>query len=58
MRDRAAMFDLTAFCIFDVIGPGALDVVQQVAMRQMDVAERPRRLHAGALAARRRSSPT
>src|ERR687887_172905 len=37
MRDRAAMFDLTAFCIFDVVGPGALDVVQRVAMRQMDV---------------------
>jgi glycine cleavage system aminomethyltransferase T/glycine/D-amino acid oxidase-like deaminating enzyme len=38
MRDRAAMFDLTAFCIFDVTGPGALDLVQQVATRQMDVA--------------------
>jgi glycine cleavage system aminomethyltransferase T/glycine/D-amino acid oxidase-like deaminating enzyme len=38
MRDRAAMVDLTAFAIFDVIGPGALDVVQRVAMRQMDVA--------------------
>ena len=38
MRDRAAIFDLTAFCIFDVEGPGALDVVQTVAMRQMDVA--------------------
>ncbi len=38
MRDRAAMFDLTAFCIFDVVGAGALDVVQKVAMRQMDVA--------------------
>src|SRR4051794_40343548 len=25
MRDRAAMFDLSAFCIFDVAGPGALD---------------------------------
>ncbi len=37
MRDRAAMFDLTAFCIFDVVGPGALDAVQRVAMRQMDV---------------------
>ncbi len=37
MRDRVAMFDLTAFCIFDVVGPGALDVVQRVAMRQMDV---------------------
>jgi glycine cleavage system aminomethyltransferase T/glycine/D-amino acid oxidase-like deaminating enzyme len=37
MRDRAAMFDLTAFCIFDVAGPGALAVVQEVAARQMDV---------------------
>ena len=37
MRDRAAIFDLTAFCIFDVVGPGALDVVQQVAARQMNV---------------------
>ena len=38
MRDRAAMFDLTAFCVFDVVGPGALDSVQRVAVRQMDVA--------------------
>jgi glycine cleavage system aminomethyltransferase T len=38
MRDRAAMVDLTAFAVFDVVGPGALDVVQRVAMRQMDVA--------------------
>jgi glycine cleavage system aminomethyltransferase T/glycine/D-amino acid oxidase-like deaminating enzyme len=37
MRERAAMFDLTAFCIFDVVGPGALECVQRVAMRQMDV---------------------
>src|SRR3954467_13305548 len=37
MRDRAALFDLTAFCIFDVIGPGALESVQRVAVRQMDV---------------------
>ncbi|HVA32046.1 MAG TPA: FAD-dependent oxidoreductase [Gaiellaceae bacterium] len=37
MRDRAAMFDLTAFCIFDVKGPGALDVVQRVSARQMNV---------------------
>ncbi|MHB8468650.1 MAG: GcvT family protein [Gaiellaceae bacterium] len=37
MRDRAAMFDLTAFSIFDVAGPGALDSVQKVATRQMDV---------------------
>jgi len=37
MRERAAMFDLTAFCIFDVTGPGALDVVERVSMRKMDV---------------------
>jgi glycine cleavage system aminomethyltransferase T/glycine/D-amino acid oxidase-like deaminating enzyme len=37
MRDRAAMFDLTAFCVFDVRGPGALAVVQKVCARQMDV---------------------
>jgi glycine cleavage system aminomethyltransferase T len=37
MRDRVAMFDLTAFCVFDVVGPGALESVQRVAMRQMDV---------------------
>ncbi len=37
MRDRAAMFDLTAFCIFDVKGPSALDVVQRVCARQMNV---------------------
>jgi glycine cleavage system aminomethyltransferase T/glycine/D-amino acid oxidase-like deaminating enzyme len=38
MRDRAAMVDLTAFTVFDVTGPGALDAVQRLAMRQMDVA--------------------
>ncbi len=37
MREHAAMFDLTAFCIFDVVGPGALECVQTVAVRQMDV---------------------
>ena len=38
MRDRAGYTDLTAFAIFDVSGPAALDAVQRVAMRQMDVA--------------------
>jgi glycine cleavage system aminomethyltransferase T/glycine/D-amino acid oxidase-like deaminating enzyme len=38
MRDRAAIVDLTAFAIFDVVGPGALQTVQRVAMRQLDVA--------------------
>jgi glycine cleavage system aminomethyltransferase T/glycine/D-amino acid oxidase-like deaminating enzyme len=37
LRDRAGYTDLTAFAIFDVTGPGALDAVQGVAMRQMDV---------------------
>jgi glycine cleavage system aminomethyltransferase T len=37
MRDRAAMIDLSAFAIFDVVGPGAQQTVQEVAMRQMDV---------------------
>jgi len=38
MRDRVAMFDLTAFCVFDVSGPGALAALQYVSMRQLDVA--------------------
>ena len=29
MRERAAMFDLTAFCVFDVVGPGALDACRR-----------------------------
>ncbi|MGC9221151.1 MAG: GcvT family protein [Solirubrobacteraceae bacterium] len=37
LRDHAAIVDLTAFAIFDVVGPGALEGVQRVAMRQMDV---------------------
>ncbi len=37
LRERAGYTDLTAFAIFDVCGPGALDTVQRVAMRQMDV---------------------
>ena len=53
MRDRAAMFDLTAFCVFDIVGPGALECVQKVSMRQMDAKHRQGRLHAGAHAERR-----
>ena len=37
MRDRAAMFDLTAFCIFDVVGADAVESVQRVCARQMNV---------------------
>ena len=38
MRARAALFDLSAFCVFDVLGPGATAGLQRIAMRQMDVA--------------------
>ena len=38
MRETAGIVDLTAFCIFDIVGPKALDVVQQACVRQMDVA--------------------
>ena len=37
MRERAGLFDLSAFTIFDVVGPGALASVQCAALRQMDV---------------------
>lgn len=37
MRDRVAMVDLTAFAIFDVSGPGALDYIQKMAVNQMNV---------------------
>lgn len=36
LRERVAMTDLSAFAIFDIVGPGALDVVQKVAVSQMD----------------------
>ncbi len=37
MRERAAMFDLSAFCIFAVSGPGALAALETVSMRRIDV---------------------
>jgi glycine cleavage system aminomethyltransferase T/glycine/D-amino acid oxidase-like deaminating enzyme len=37
MRERAGIFDLSAFTIFDIVGPGALASVQAVTLRQMDV---------------------
>ncbi|MGH2676550.1 MAG: glycine cleavage system protein T, partial [Actinomycetota bacterium] len=36
MRDRVGMIDLSAFAVFDVTGPGALDFVQRMAVNQMD----------------------
>jgi glycine cleavage system aminomethyltransferase T/glycine/D-amino acid oxidase-like deaminating enzyme len=38
MRDRLAMIDLSAFAIFDVVGAGAVDYLQRVALAEMDVA--------------------
>ena len=38
MRDRAGIVDLSAFAIFDVVGPGALDAVQRIVVSQVDVA--------------------
>ena len=38
MRDRAALIDLSAFHILDVVGPGSLAYLQRIALAQMDVA--------------------
>lgn len=38
MRENAAMIDLTAFALFDITGPGALDYIQKMAVNQMNVA--------------------
>ena len=37
MRERAGIVDLTAFAIFDVVGPRALEAVQRIAVQNMDV---------------------
>ncbi len=37
MRARAAMVDLSAFAIFDVSGPGALEYLNYMTVNQMDV---------------------
>ncbi len=37
MRDRGAMVDLTAFAIFDICGPGALEYIQYMTVNQMNV---------------------
>ncbi len=38
MRDRAGIIDLSAFAIFDVVGPHAMDAVQRICVSQCDVA--------------------
>ena len=37
MREHAGIFDLSAFAIFDVTGPGALDALQGAVLAQVDV---------------------
>ncbi|MEM7127048.1 MAG: FAD-dependent oxidoreductase [Chloroflexota bacterium] len=37
MRERVGLVDLTAFSIFDVGGPGALDFLQKMVVNQMNV---------------------
>ncbi|MGH9094409.1 MAG: glycine cleavage T C-terminal barrel domain-containing protein, partial [Acidimicrobiales bacterium] len=38
MRERAGVVDLSAFCHFDITGPGALDHLQRLCVAQVDVA--------------------
>ena len=38
MREAAGVIDLTAFQVFDIAGPGALDTVQRTCVAQCDVA--------------------
>ena len=37
MRESCALFDLSAFAVLDITGPGALDAVQSMAVAQLDV---------------------
>jgi glycine cleavage system aminomethyltransferase T/glycine/D-amino acid oxidase-like deaminating enzyme len=37
MRDSCALVDLSAFAVFDIAGPAALDAVQSLAVAQADV---------------------
>jgi glycine cleavage system aminomethyltransferase T/glycine/D-amino acid oxidase-like deaminating enzyme len=38
MREHAALIDLSAFAVLDIVGPDALPVVQHLAVAQLDVA--------------------
>jgi glycine cleavage system aminomethyltransferase T len=38
MREGCGLVDLSAFSLFDLTGPAALDVIQNLALAQMDVA--------------------
>ncbi|HEV2427867.1 MAG TPA: glycine cleavage T C-terminal barrel domain-containing protein, partial [Acidimicrobiales bacterium] len=37
LRDACGLIDLSAFCVLDVTGPGAVDALQRLAVAQMDV---------------------
>ena len=37
LREACGLVDLSAFAVFDITGPGALDAVQSVAVAQLDV---------------------
>ena len=37
LRGRVGIVDLTAFSIFDITGPGAMEYIQHIAVNQMDV---------------------
>ncbi len=39
MRERAGIVDLSAFAIFDVVGPRAMEAVQRIIVAQCDVAD-------------------
>ena len=39
MRERAGIFDLSAFAIFDIVGPAAEQAVQSIVVTQADVAD-------------------
>ena len=58
MRERAGIFDLSAFAIFDIVGPGAKDAVQGIVVAQADVPRGPGHLHPGAGRERAASAPT
>src|SRR5256886_12399404 len=38
MRDACGLIDLSAFAVFDITGPAALETVQSLAVAQLDVA--------------------
>jgi heterotetrameric sarcosine oxidase gamma subunit len=37
LRDTCGLVDLSAFAVFDITGPGALEAVQSIAVAQLDV---------------------